>query len=152
MVHVAYFKNFLSRNVLLIAGDEDGLTSLAKAFRELGTGQSQQASFESLPLTDVHMNLHVLASVYESRPAGLYVGLKKLFWDRSAEGWLEAAELVEIVAHRRPSNRQLDDNGMSMVMVSHGEFSEPWWDAHGLLGPNSGAGETPVMAELQSGA
>ena len=53
-------------------------------------------------------------------------------WERTAEGWQDSAEKVDVLTQCAQGHHYLDaDDDQVVVEVSRGEYGDGWWQTHG---------------------
>jgi len=133
-VQMGYFENFKSANTILVSGDKDGLQGLAVVLRTLEDPNARPVELHLLPFAEVHGDVELTA-----RPVDREMGVRRLgpalcfHWHHSAEGWLESAEKIEVVARGSGGHCHLGATPAEHadVMVSKGEYDESWWERYG---------------------
>ncbi len=110
-LRLGYFRGFQGYNrVVLLCGDSAGLDHIAMRFRELENPKATPLELHSFPFAEVHRNVKLTAM-----PAGRELGVRAVsgelscaafHWHHSTEGWLEAAEKIEL-GERRWAGAQL---------------------------------------------
>ena len=53
-------------------------------------------------------------------------------WERTADGWQDAAEKLDVLTQCEQGHHYLDaDDDHVVVEVSRGEYGDDWWHTHG---------------------
>jgi hypothetical protein len=130
-VHIGFFRDFKSSDTVLIEGDSNGIRLLADTFRRLATNGAPIAIHE-LPFVEVHHGIRLVATLADD-DAGASINGLEISWERSADGWREAAEKVDaLVETARPGHQYLDSaRDQITVEASCGEYGDSWWKQNG---------------------
>ena len=129
-VDIAFFPDFKSTDTLLIDGDREGIRLLAEVFRTLQRG-SAPVDLQELPFASAHHNIRITARRSERDDGASFHGVD-VIWQRSGEGWLEAAEKLDALATVAAGHQYLDAlHDRVTVLASTGEYGETWWAQHG---------------------
>ncbi|HPD28841.1 MAG TPA: hypothetical protein PLL20_02520 [Phycisphaerae bacterium] len=132
---MAYFREFLGEDTILITGEAADLLVLAKRLRVLEDPASQPIPIHALPFVTAQGGLQLTA-----HPVGQDLvlrlrenagGLLCFDWQYSEDGWLEVVEKIEHLAtsgkagHNWMNGDYADD---AVVMVSRGEYDDCRWE------------------------
>lgn len=131
---MGYFENFKSANTILVSGDEEGLQRLAGVLRRLEDTNAQPVELHLLPFAEVHGDVELTARPVDRELGVRRSGMASRFdWHHSAEGWLESAEKIEVVAGGSGGHCYLGATpaGDAVVVVSKDEYDEAWWERQG---------------------
>jgi hypothetical protein len=118
--------DFGGDDTLLLDGDTEGLNALASALLVLVAGDQETLSLHRLAFvsspTEVELNAHRSTSdIGISRNANVFQ------WRRSPRGWAGVVEQILGVAEHGRCHQYLDaPSDDVVVMVSSGEYGEPW--------------------------
>ena len=131
-LRLGYFADFLSRNTLLVSGDEQELMRLSNVLREFAIGTNRRLLLGTVYVAETRLRRELWAELAEKPTNALTTPDAGVWsWRRTAEGWKDAADLIDgIAGAASPCHQFLDDDGNSMVMVSKGEYGDSWWSAH----------------------
>lgn len=135
-VRMGFFREFKGRNVVLLSGSRLAMAKLASSLRRLEERGAEPNALHSLPFVEALENVRLTAY-----PAGAEEYLRRedgdqttFHWRLKPEGWLEAAEKIEVVgATSGAGHAYLSTLGGAddvCVMVSVGEYSDEWWRTH----------------------
>jgi len=128
-VHIGFFRDFKSADTVLIDGDSRGLHLHADALRGIAA-DGRPTAIHELPFVEIHHGIRIFARRTE-HDAGESISGVDVTWRRSASGWEEAAERVEILASVTAGHQYLDALDGVCVMASIGEYGEQWWIENG---------------------
>jgi len=132
-IRIGYFEDFKSSDTLLLETDAEGLRTLAEMFRSLARGTLEGVAVHDLPFVEVHHGVQLTATRGASDLGIRRADVGNVFlWERTANGWEEAAEKVDVLAQHREGHHYLDtDEDQVVVQVSRGEYGDDWWHKHG---------------------
>lgn len=132
-VRLGYFEDFKSSNTLLMEADAVGLRALAQTFRSLAAGDDSTVAIHQLPFLEVHHGVRLTAQRAPRDRGVRQIGVENIFaWERTEDGWLDAAEKVEVLIHHDFGHHYLEgDTDEVVVQVSKGEYGDDWWLTHG---------------------
>ena len=122
-VHIGFFRDFKSSNTVLIEGDSNGLRLLADTFRHLAKTVGPVAIHE-LPFVEVHHGIRIAATV-SKRDNGASINGLDVSWERSADGWQDAADKLDALESATAGHQYLDTGSDQVtVMASIGEYGD----------------------------
>jgi hypothetical protein len=104
-LRIGYFEDFKSSNTLLLEADGDGLRALADLFRSLAAGDLDILAVHDLPFVEPHHGVRLTATRSADdrgtrrAPAG-----HSFLWERTADGWLDAAEKLDVLTQCAEGN------------------------------------------------
>jgi hypothetical protein len=126
-VRLGYFADFKGGDdTLLLDGDVEGLGDLARTLSVLATGERNSLSVHSLPFVSAENQIELFAH-RSDRDLGVSKTPDGFLWRRSSEGWAAAVELILAVKDQGRCHQYLDASSDDVtVMVSSGEYGEPW--------------------------
>ncbi len=131
-VRLGFFEDFKSSDTLLLEADCEGLQALAVVFRSLAAGTHEVLALHELSLFEVHHGVQLTAR-RTSRDHGtrrLNAGTAFL-WERTSDGWVDAAEKLEVLTRYEGAHHTLDaEDDEVVVQVSKGEYGDGWWLTH----------------------
>ncbi|MGO9112779.1 MAG: hypothetical protein ACLP9L_26395 [Thermoguttaceae bacterium] len=132
-LHLGYFENFKRAKTILICGDAEGLQRLADNLRPLDDVNAEPVNLHLLPFVQVHGGVFLTAHLADRELGVRRIGPSRFDWHHSQEGWLESAEIIEVVGRGSGGHCYLGESpaGDAVVMVSQGEYDEGWWERHG---------------------
>lgn len=132
-VRIGYFEDFKSSNTLLLEADADGLRALAETFRLLAAGTLTAVAFHELLFMEVHHGVDLVATRSTHDRGIRRADAENVFlWERTAEGWRDSAEKVDVLTQCAQGHHYLDaDNDQVVVQLSRGEYGDGWWRTHG---------------------
>jgi hypothetical protein len=135
-VDMGYFGDFSDHGpTILIDGDAAGLLALAEGLRGLELSDAEPIAIHCLPFVTTHNGIELIA-----HPVGCELGVRTaglapahFSWNHSEEGWLEAAEKIEIVAKSNGGHNWLGCIGLedARVLVTMNEYGQAWWRQRG---------------------
>lgn len=129
-LRVGFFRDFKTRDTLLLDGDRDALRQLADTCRRVAHDGSTIA-LHDLPFVEVHHGLRIIAIV-GPRHSGATVNGVDIHWERSKSGWLDTVEKLEALAGAAVGHQYLDAiKDLTQVMASSGEYDNEWWARNG---------------------
>jgi hypothetical protein len=129
-VHIGFFRDFNSSDTVLIDGDSSGLRLLADTFRSLANSVGSVA-IDELPFVEVHHGIRIAATVGE-RDNGASINGLDVSWERSADGWQDAADKLDVLETAAAGHQYLDASSDRVtVRASIGEYSDSWWTQNG---------------------
>ena len=132
-VRIGYFEGFKSSNTLLLEADADGLRALSETFRSLAAGTLTAVALHELPFIEVHHGGGLVAT-RSARDRGIRrADVENVFlWERTAEGWQDSAEQVDVLTQCAHGHHYLDaEDDQVVVEVSRAEYGDGWWQTHG---------------------
>jgi len=132
-VRIGYFEDFKSSNTLLLEADAKGLGALAEMFRSLAAGTLDHLTLHDLPFVEVHHGVQLTATrTTRDRGTRRDNAGHVFLWERSADGWQDAAEKLDVLTQREKGHHYLDaDEDQVVVQVSKCEYGDDWWHAQG---------------------
>lgn len=132
-VRIGYFEDFKSSNTLLLEADVEGLRALAKMFRSLAGGTLDNLALHKCPFVEVHRGVQLTATRAVRDLGARRVNAGNAFqWERTADGWKDAAEKIEVLAQYGEGHHYFDaDEDEVVVQVSRDEYGDDWWRKHG---------------------
>jgi hypothetical protein len=116
---------------ILIDGDGAGLLALAERLRGLELSDAEPVGIHCLPFVTTHnvmeLTAHPVGRELGVRIAGLAPG--HFSWNHSEEGWLEAAEKIELLANNGGGHNWLGCIGPedACVLVTMNEYGQAFW-------------------------
>jgi len=129
-VHIGFFRDFKSSDTVLIEGDSNGLRLLADTFRRLAKNVGPVAIHE-LPFVEVHHGIRIVATV-SKRDDGASIHGLDVSWERSTDGWQDAADKLDALEMATAGHQYLDASSDQVtVEVSIGEYGDSWWTQNG---------------------
>jgi hypothetical protein len=125
-VRIGYFEAFCGNDTLLLDGDTEALDALARALLVLIAGDQEVLSLHRLvfvsPAKEVEVNAHRSA-----KDIGISKKANVFHWRRSPRGWAGVVEQILGVAEQGRCHQYLDaPSDDVVVLVSSGEYGEPW--------------------------
>ena len=125
-VRIGYFEAFNGRDTLLIDGDAEGLGDLMRTLNVLVLAQQDIVVLHSLPFVSAMGGLEIDAC-WSQRDSGLSKIDNAFHWRRSSTGWAAVVEQILGVRKQGRCHQYLDAPSDEVaVMVSSGEYGEPW--------------------------
>jgi len=125
-VRVGYFEGFKGQDTLLIDGDTEGLSQLARSLTGLIAGDRDVLPLHSLPFVSAPNGVELSAHC-ATKDLGMLRRPNGFEWRRSARGWAGVVEQVLGVKEQGKCHQYLDaPSDEVVVMVSSGEYGEPW--------------------------
>lgn len=138
MLRIGYFAQFVGEEIngILVSGDATGLRVFASSLRTLERPGAQPVRIHQLPGVLLYTPLELVAL-----PVGEELGVRlredpgdilRFDWSHSEEGWLEAAEKIEVVATSAGGHNYLGETPAAdaVIVVSLGEYPPDWWKMH----------------------
>lgn len=132
-VRIGYFEDFKSSNTLLLEADAEGLRALAETFRLVAAGTLDGVTLHHLPFAEAHHGVQLTArrSTHDRGTRRADAG-SVFLWERTGDGWQDAAEKLDMLAQYEEGHHYLDANEDEVVVqVSIGEYGDEWWLRHG---------------------
>ena len=125
-VRLGYFEAFKGRDTLLIDGDVEGLGDLIRTLNVLVLAQQDVVLLHSLPFVAAVNRLEVNAH-WAQQDIGVSRIDSAFQWRRSSTGWAAVVEQILGVKKQGRCHQYLDAPSDEVaVMVSSGEYGEPW--------------------------
>jgi hypothetical protein len=126
-------EDFKASNTLLLEADAEGLRTLAEKFRSLAGGTIDGLALHDLPFVEIHHRVQLIATRSAQDRGTRRVDVGNAFlWERTADGWEDAAEKLDVLTQYAEGHHYLDaDEDQVVVQVSRGEYGDDWWRTHG---------------------
>jgi hypothetical protein len=132
-MRIGYFEAFKSSQTLLVEASAEELRTFAELFRSLAAGTLGQLAVHDLPFVEVHHGVPLTASRGARDRGARRTDVGNTFaWERTADGWEDVAEKLDVLAQHPEGHHYLDtDEDDVVVQVSRGEYGDDWWRKHG---------------------
>jgi hypothetical protein len=125
-VRIGYFEGFKDGDTVLIDGDNEGLGELARMLTVLIAGNPDALAIHSLPFVEAANGVQVHAHRVR-RDLGMQRAANGFLWRHTSRAWAGVVEQILGVQEHGKCHQYLDAPSNDVtVMVSSGEYGEPW--------------------------
>lgn len=137
LIRMGFFENFKGSDVILLDGDSLAILKLAELLRGLEGRHSVVLPIHELQFVAAYQGVQLIA-----HPVSKERGVRRshpqnpcFTWEHSEEGWLEASEKIEQLAHSAHGHQWLGSVGTAdaTVFVSLNEYGDQLWSQHAML-------------------